>query len=50
MLREGLKLFISHFLLKSIRNQGAAEQAEELTERAKVASRAMEAKEVKLKL
>ncbi|KAF3836633.1 hypothetical protein F7725_029191 [Dissostichus mawsoni] len=46
MLREGLKLFISHFLLKSIRNQGAAEQAEELTERAKVASRAMEAKEL----
>ncbi|XP_033964719.1 nucleolar MIF4G domain-containing protein 1 [Pseudochaenichthys georgianus] len=50
MLREGLKLFISHFLLKSFRSQGAAEQAEELTERAKVASRAMEAKEVKLKL
>ncbi|KAK5877763.1 hypothetical protein CesoFtcFv8_025239 [Champsocephalus esox] len=50
MLREGLKLFISHFLLKSLRSQGAAEQAEELTERAKVASRAMEAKEVKLKL
>ncbi|KAF3836613.1 hypothetical protein F7725_029171 [Dissostichus mawsoni] len=46
----GLEAFISHFLLKSIRNQGAAEQAEELTERAKVASRAMEAKEVKLKL
>ncbi|KAK5849570.1 hypothetical protein PBY51_013896 [Eleginops maclovinus] len=50
MLREGLKLFISHFLLKSFRTQGPAEQAAELSERAQVATKAMEAKEAKLKL
>ncbi|XP_041670481.1 nucleolar MIF4G domain-containing protein 1 isoform X2 [Cheilinus undulatus] len=50
MLREGLKLFISHFLLKNAQTQGAAEQASVLLERAQVASRAMEAKEAKLKL
>uniref|UniRef100_A0A667YE95 Nucleolar MIF4G domain-containing protein 1 n=1 Tax=Myripristis murdjan TaxID=586833 RepID=A0A667YE95_9TELE len=50
MLREGLKLFISHFLLKNAQAQGAAEQAALLSERAQVATRAMEAKEAKLKL
>nr|XP_020507731.1 nucleolar MIF4G domain-containing protein 1 [Labrus bergylta] len=50
MLREGLKLFISHFLLKNAPSPGAAEQASVLSERAQVASRAMEAKEAKLKL
>ncbi|XP_074549363.1 nucleolar MIF4G domain-containing protein 1 [Halichoeres trimaculatus] len=50
MLREGLKLFISHFLLKNAQTQGPAEQASLLTERAQVASGAMEAKEAKLKL
>lgn len=50
MLREGLKLFISHFLLKNAQPQGPAEQASLLSERAQVATRAMEAKEAKLKL
>uniref|UniRef100_UPI0037E8C744 nucleolar MIF4G domain-containing protein 1 n=1 Tax=Semicossyphus pulcher TaxID=241346 RepID=UPI0037E8C744 len=50
MLREGLKLFISHFLLKNVQSQGPAEQASVLSERAQVASKAMEAKEAKLKL
>lgn len=50
MLREGLKLFISHFLLKNAQSQGAAEQAALLSERAQVATSAMEAKEAKLKL
>ncbi|XP_074477756.1 nucleolar MIF4G domain-containing protein 1 [Sebastes fasciatus] len=50
MLREGLKLFISHFLLKNAQSQGPAEQAALLTERAQVATRAMEAKEAKIKL
>lgn len=50
MLREGLKLFISHFLLKNVQSQGAAEQAALLSERAQVATKAMEAKEAKLKL
>ncbi|XP_076617338.1 nucleolar MIF4G domain-containing protein 1 [Chaetodon auriga] len=50
MLREGLKLFISHFLLKNAQSQGPAEQAALLSERAQVATKAMEAKEAKLKL
>lgn len=50
MLREGLKLFISHFLLKSAQSQGPAEQAALLSERAQVATKSMEAKEAKLKL
>ncbi|CAN9506351.1 unnamed protein product [Ophioblennius macclurei] len=50
MLREGLKLFISHFLLKSAQFQGPAEQAAVLSKRAQVATKAMEAKEASLKL
>ncbi|XP_056155618.1 nucleolar MIF4G domain-containing protein 1 [Lampris incognitus] len=50
MLREGLKLFISHFLLKNAQSQGPAEQAALLSERAQLATKAMEAKEAKLKL
>ncbi|KAM4533657.1 nucleolar MIF4G domain-containing protein 1 isoform 2-T2 [Odontesthes bonariensis] len=50
MLREGLKLFISHFLLRNAQSQGPAEQAALLSERAQVATKAMEAKEAKLKL
>lgn len=50
MLREGLKLFISHFLLKNAQSQGPAEQAAMLSERAQVATKAMEAKEATLKL
>ncbi|XP_072234674.1 nucleolar MIF4G domain-containing protein 1 [Leuresthes tenuis] len=50
MLREGLKLFISHFLLRNAQSQGPAEQAALLSEGAQVATKAMEAKEAKLKL
>uniref|UniRef100_A0A8C7X832 Nucleolar MIF4G domain-containing protein 1 n=1 Tax=Oryzias sinensis TaxID=183150 RepID=A0A8C7X832_9TELE len=50
MLREGLKLFISHFLLKNAQTQAPAEQAALLSERAEVAAKAMEAKEATLKL
>ncbi|KAJ8277597.1 hypothetical protein GJAV_G00077350 [Gymnothorax javanicus] len=50
MLREGLKLFISHFLLKNIQSLRTAEQARLLTERAEIATKAMEAKDAKLKL
>uniref|UniRef100_A0A4W5L4I4 Uncharacterized protein n=1 Tax=Hucho hucho TaxID=62062 RepID=A0A4W5L4I4_9TELE len=49
MLREGLKLFISHFLLKNAQSQGPAEQTGLLSERAEVAM-AMEVKETKLEL
>lgn len=50
MLREGLKLFISHFLLKNSQSQGSAEHVSLLRERAKVATKAMETKDAKLKL
>ncbi|KAA8580680.1 hypothetical protein FQN60_013638 [Etheostoma spectabile] len=50
MLREGLKLFISHFLLKNAQSQGPAEQSVMLSKGAQVATKAMEAKEAKLKL
>ena len=50
MLREGLKLFIRHFLLRSTQAQGAAEQSTLLTERAEVAIKAMEARDAKLRL
>ncbi|XP_051910061.1 nucleolar MIF4G domain-containing protein 1 [Hippocampus zosterae] len=50
MLREGLKLFISHFLLKSAVPQDAVPQDAVLTERARIATQAMEAKEAKVKL
>ncbi|KAB5578993.1 hypothetical protein PHYPO_G00189430 [Pangasianodon hypophthalmus] len=45
MLREGLKLFIRHFLLRSVQTEGTL-----LTERAEVAIKAMEARDAKLKL
>uniref|UniRef100_A0A1A8HNA5 Nucleolar MIF4G domain-containing protein 1 n=1 Tax=Nothobranchius korthausae TaxID=1143690 RepID=A0A1A8HNA5_9TELE len=50
MLREGLKLFISHFLLKNTSSLGPAEQAAVLSEHAQVAVKAMEAREATLKL
>uniref|UniRef100_A0A8C4THK1 Nucleolar MIF4G domain-containing protein 1 n=1 Tax=Erpetoichthys calabaricus TaxID=27687 RepID=A0A8C4THK1_ERPCA len=50
MLREGLKLFISHFLLKNMQILGTAEQANLLRERATLAEKALEAKDAKLKL
>ncbi|XP_014854191.1 PREDICTED: nucleolar MIF4G domain-containing protein 1 isoform X2 [Poecilia mexicana] len=50
LLRDGLKLFISHFLLKNSQSQGPAEHAALLRERAQVATKAMETKDTKLKL
>ncbi|MEQ2170953.1 hypothetical protein GOODEAATRI_005712 [Goodea atripinnis] len=50
MLREGLKLFISHFLLKNSQSHGPTEHATLLQERAQVATKAMETKDAKLKL
>lgn len=42
MLREGLKLFISHFLLKSARAHCSAEEASTLRERAELATKALQ--------
>ncbi|XP_054621547.1 nucleolar MIF4G domain-containing protein 1 [Dunckerocampus dactyliophorus] len=50
MLREGLKLFISHFLLKNSPSQDSQEQASVLSARAHIATKAMEAKEAKVRL
>ncbi|XP_056317885.1 nucleolar MIF4G domain-containing protein 1 [Danio aesculapii] len=50
MLREGLKLFISHFLLRTVHTQEPAEQAKVLKDRAEVATKAMEARDAKIKL
>ncbi|MBN3275297.1 NOM1 protein, partial [Polyodon spathula] len=50
MLREGLKLFITHFLLKNALSLGTAEQASLLKERAGVAELGMQVKDAKLKL
>lgn len=49
MLREGLKLFISHFLLRNIQTE-ETEQAKVLKDRAEVAAKAMEARDAKIKL
>lgn len=50
MLREGLKLFIRHFLLRSAQTQGSAEQNTQLSEQAEIAIKAMEARDSQLKL
>lgn len=50
MLREGLKLFIRHFLLRSGQTQGPSEKTTLLAERAEIAVKAMEAQDAKLKL
>ncbi|XP_059674887.1 nucleolar MIF4G domain-containing protein 1 [Gavia stellata] len=50
MLREGLKLFLTHFLLKNVQAQKSAEEATLLKERVELATKALEAKESKLKL
>lgn len=50
MLREGLKLFISHFLLRTVHAQEPAEQAKVLKDRAEFATKAMEARDAKIKL
>uniref|UniRef100_A0A671M828 Nucleolar MIF4G domain-containing protein 1-like n=1 Tax=Sinocyclocheilus anshuiensis TaxID=1608454 RepID=A0A671M828_9TELE len=49
MLREGLKLFISHFLLRNIQTE-QIEQVKVLKDRAEVATKAMEARDAKIKL
>lgn len=50
MLREGLKLFLTHFLLKHAEAQKSAEEASLIKERVELATKALEAKEPKLKL
>ncbi|XP_009474274.1 PREDICTED: nucleolar MIF4G domain-containing protein 1, partial [Nipponia nippon] len=50
MLREGLKLFLTHFLLKNVEAQKSAEEASLLKERVELATKALQAKEYKLKL
>ncbi|KAI1242589.1 Nucleolar MIF4G domain-containing protein 1, partial [Lamprotornis superbus] len=50
ILREGLKLFLTHFLLKHAQAQKSAEEASLLKERVELATKALEAKEPKLKL
>ncbi|KAM6209321.1 nucleolar MIF4G domain-containing protein 1 [Sarcoramphus papa] len=50
MLREGLKLFLTHFLLKNAQAKKSAEEASLLKERVELATKALQAKESKLKL
>ncbi|XP_050178607.1 nucleolar MIF4G domain-containing protein 1 [Myiozetetes cayanensis] len=50
MLRESLKLFLTHFLLKHAQAQKSAEEASLLKERVELATKALEAKEPKLRL
>ncbi|KFV04408.1 Nucleolar MIF4G domain-containing protein 1, partial [Pterocles gutturalis] len=50
MLREGLKLFLTHFLLKNAQAHKSAEEASLLKERVELATKALQAKEAKLKL
>uniref|UniRef100_A0A8D0L2A5 Nucleolar protein with MIF4G domain 1 n=1 Tax=Sphenodon punctatus TaxID=8508 RepID=A0A8D0L2A5_SPHPU len=50
MLREGLKLFLTHFLLKNIQAHQSAQEATLLKERVELANRTLQAKESKLKL
>ncbi|XP_071416620.1 nucleolar MIF4G domain-containing protein 1 isoform X1 [Pithys albifrons albifrons] len=50
MLREGLKLFLTHFLLKHAQAHKSAEEANLLKEKVELATKALEAKEPKLKL
>ncbi|KFM09252.1 Nucleolar MIF4G domain-containing protein 1, partial [Aptenodytes forsteri] len=50
MLRESLKLFLTHFLLKNVQAQKSAEEASLLKERVELATKALQAKEPKLKL
>ncbi|XP_010005353.1 PREDICTED: nucleolar MIF4G domain-containing protein 1 [Chaetura pelagica] len=50
LLREGLKLFLNHFLLKNAQAQKSAEEVSLLKERVELATKALQAKESKLKL
>ncbi|XP_078393240.1 nucleolar MIF4G domain-containing protein 1 [Cetorhinus maximus] len=49
MLREGLKLFITHFLLKNASSLGTSEQANLLKERVNIAEKALQTKDTILK-
>ncbi|XP_067864329.1 nucleolar MIF4G domain-containing protein 1 [Heptranchias perlo] len=49
MLREGLKLFITHFLLKNASSMGTSEQANLLKERVDIAEKALQTKDTILK-
>ncbi|XP_035174866.1 nucleolar MIF4G domain-containing protein 1 [Oxyura jamaicensis] len=49
-LREGLKLFLTHFLLKNVQVQKSDEEASLLKERVELASKALQPKESKFKL
>ncbi|KGL94741.1 Nucleolar MIF4G domain-containing protein 1, partial [Charadrius vociferus] len=50
MLRESLKLFLTHFLLKNVQAKKSPEEASFLKERVELATKALQAKESKLKL
>ncbi|XP_038247728.1 nucleolar MIF4G domain-containing protein 1 [Dermochelys coriacea] len=50
MLREGLKLFLSHFFLKNVQAHKSAEEAILLKERVELVSRTLQARESRLKL
>ncbi|KAM6376429.1 nucleolar MIF4G domain-containing protein 1 isoform 1-T1 [Alca torda] len=50
MLRESLKLFLTHFLLKNAQAQKNPEEVSILKERVELANKALQAKEPKLKL
>uniref|UniRef100_A0A8C8RVT1 Nucleolar MIF4G domain-containing protein 1 n=1 Tax=Pelusios castaneus TaxID=367368 RepID=A0A8C8RVT1_9SAUR len=50
MLREGLKLFLSHFFLKNVEAHKSAEEVSSLKERVELVSRTLQAKELRLKL
>ncbi|XP_064018881.1 nucleolar MIF4G domain-containing protein 1 [Pogoniulus pusillus] len=50
ILRESLKLFLNHFLLKNVQTQESPEEASLLQERIEIATKALQAKESKLKL
>ncbi|XP_054246171.1 nucleolar MIF4G domain-containing protein 1 [Indicator indicator] len=50
ILRESLKLFLNHFLLKNMQTQKSPEEASLLKERIELATKALQAKESKLKL
>uniref|UniRef100_A0A8C3HYK9 Nucleolar MIF4G domain-containing protein 1 n=1 Tax=Chrysemys picta bellii TaxID=8478 RepID=A0A8C3HYK9_CHRPI len=50
MLREGLKLFLSHFFLKNVQAHKSAEEASLLKERVELVSRTLQARESRLKL
>ncbi|XP_062840187.1 nucleolar MIF4G domain-containing protein 1 [Anolis carolinensis] len=50
MLQEGLKLFLTHFLLKSVQSHRSVEEATVLRERIELVSKTLKAKESRVKL